>query len=256
MNRENRIIIRELREIEDLRRCTELQREAFHLPDLELSPLRHFVVVINCGGFVLGAFAVENNAEKLVGFVLHQTAVRENEIIGYSHMMAVAQDFQNQGIGAQLKWAQRAKALALKQKFVKWTFDPMQSRNAHFNLNRLGATIRRYAPNFYGTNYVLLPDQFDAPSDLDSDRLIAEWQLEDQTVIKLASGEKSQSSVAPVGAVEIPKNWREIVELKPQLARQEQLRVRQEFQAAFAENLVCAGFETNEKTSKYLFYES
>src|SRR5256714_5889296 len=141
--------VREVSSIEEYDACVRLQREAFGLPDLEISPRRHLIVATQAGGWVLGAFS----EGKLVGFVLHLSAVRQNEIFGYSHMMAVAADYQNHGVGAQLKWAQRARALAEGREFIKWTFEPVRARNAHFNLNRLGVVIRETPSNFYGTHY-------------------------------------------------------------------------------------------------------
>src|SRR5437763_9601052 len=108
------IQIRECTTIEEFDRCLVLQREAFALPDLEISPRRHLIVSRRAGGWTLGAFA-EN---EMVGFVHHMVAVRNHdEIIGYSHMMAVARAFQNKGVGAHLKWAQRARVLAEGRKF-------------------------------------------------------------------------------------------------------------------------------------------
>jgi predicted GNAT superfamily acetyltransferase len=140
---EHDIKIREVSGVKEFNRCIELQRAAFNLPDLEISPLRHFIVTNSCGGFTLGAFV----EDELVGFVHHLIAVNCGEIIGYSHMAAISPDFQNAGIGARLKWAQREKALSEGVKFIKWTFEPMLPRNAHFNLNRLGATVSSYAEN-------------------------------------------------------------------------------------------------------------
>ena len=139
--------IREVTSIDEYDSCVRLQREVFGLPDLEISPRRHLIVSRMAGGWTLGAFA----GETLVGFVHHLAAVSGNEIFGYSHMMAVAQEYQNRGVGAQLKWAQRKRALSEGRDFIKWTFEPMRARNAHFNLNRLGVTVREYAVNFYGT---------------------------------------------------------------------------------------------------------
>src|SRR3982751_1621953 len=132
--------IRECTRIEEFDACIHLQREAFGHPDLDLSPRRHFVVSRQAGGWTLGAFV----ADRMVGFVHHLAAVRGNEIFGYSHMMAVAKDYQNRGVGARLKWAQRERTLGEGRKFIKWTWDPMQARNAHFNLNRLGATAAAF----------------------------------------------------------------------------------------------------------------
>src|SRR5688572_716888 len=142
--------IRECTTIEEFDGCLALQREAFGLPELELSPRRHLIVSRQAGGWTLGAFV----AERMVGFVHHLAAVRGNdEIFGYSHMMAVAKDYQNKGVGARLKWAQRERALREGRKLIKWTWDPMQARNAHFNLNRLGVTVDAYADNYYGIDY-------------------------------------------------------------------------------------------------------
>jgi len=146
--------IRECTTIEEFDRCVELQREAFGLPDLELSPRRHLIVSRQAGGWTLGAFV----ADRMVGFVHHLAAVRgHNEIFGYSHVMAVAKDYQNKGVGARLKWAQRQRALREGRKLIKWTWDPMLARNAHFNLNRLGAVVETYLDDFYGTA-ALLPN--------------------------------------------------------------------------------------------------
>src|SRR5947207_11090678 len=114
------VTVREVNTIEEYDACIDLQRDVFGLPDLEISPRRHLIVSLEAGGWTLGAF-VEN---KLVGFVHHLAAVRGDEIFGYSHMMAVAADFQNQGVGARLKWAQRTRALNEGRDFIKWTFEP------------------------------------------------------------------------------------------------------------------------------------
>ena len=82
------IQIRECTTIPELDSCIRLQREVFGLPELEISPRRHLIVSRQAGGWTLGAFV----AERLVGFVHQMAAVRENEIFGYSHMMAVASE--------------------------------------------------------------------------------------------------------------------------------------------------------------------
>jgi predicted GNAT superfamily acetyltransferase len=246
------IEIREVETITDFRACIELQREAFNLPDLEISPLRHFVVSHNAGGFTLGAFV----NDRLVGFVHHLVALKGKEVIGYSHMTAIAKELQNAGIGARLKWAQREKALSLGQRFIKWTFDPMQSRNANFNLNKLGAVVRVYAENYYGTDYLTMPLETEETTGLDSDRLFGEWELDSPRVNAFANGETPPRLGNLVRTIEIPANWREVVERDIKKARAEQLRVRREFQNAFAENLICAGFERGAETSKYLFYKA
>src|SRR5215813_4341019 len=176
--------IRECTTIEEFDSCVSLQREAFGLPELEISPRRHLIVSRQAGGWTLAAFA----GDRMVGFVHHLAAVRrDNEIFGYSHMMAVARDYQNKGVGARLKWAQRERALTEGRRYIKWTWDPMQARNAHFNLNRLGVIVDTFADNFYGTDYNADPTQGERRG-LQSDRLFANWSLDSARVKALATG--------------------------------------------------------------------
>src|SRR5947209_11017539 len=217
--------IREVSSIEEYDTCIKLQREAFGLPDVEISPRRHLIVSRMAGGWTLGAF-IEG---KLMGFVHHMAAAHGDRIFGYSHMMAVAAEYQNRGVGAQLKWAQRERALAEGRTFIKWTFEPMRARNAHFNLNRLGVAIRAYAVNFYGTDYNTSPAEKAAGVEgFDSDRLFAGWELNSPRVEALA-----QRTEYPLGesvtSIEIPADFSSLLRTDSSAAKSEVLRVREEF---------------------------
>src|SRR5690349_654017 len=201
------ITIRECTTIEEFDICIHLQREAFGRTDLEVSPRRHFIVSKQVGGWTLGAFV----ADRMVGFVQHLAAVRDNdEIFGYSHMMAVARDYQNKGVGARLKWAQRERAVSEGRKCIKWTWDPMQARNAHFNLNRLGAIVDTYAGDFYGIDYsadASITDRIGLPSD----RLFATWHIDSERVRALAAGAVVAFAGKQVGSIAIPAQWNALV---------------------------------------------
>jgi len=241
------IIVRECTTIEEFDGCVYLQREAFGLPDLEISPRRHLIVSRQAGGWTLAAFA----ADRMVGFVHHLAAVRTNdEIFGYSHVMAVAKDYQNKGVGARLKWAQRARALAEGRKLIKWTWDPMLARNAHFNLNRLGVIVDTYADNFYGTDYGA-----EQVWGLPSDRMLATWNLDCARVCGLAAGASGVIDSEPDASIAIPSDWTALVKQDPQRARDEQARVRAEFKTALAQGLLCAGFGRGAEHSQYLLFE-
>ena len=246
------IEIRECRTVAELDRCIGLQKEAFGLPDLEISPRRHLIVSRQAGGWTLGAF----EKDKLLGFVHHLAAIRGDEIFGYSHMMAVAVDYQNKGVGARLKWAQRERALAEGRNFIRWTWEPMRARNAHFNLNRLGVIVEAYAENFYGADYGIAPADrvADAPG-LDTDRLFASWYLRSARVTQLAESRPALLSASPEETIAIPTNWPQLVNEDPERARQEQLRVRGAFKRALAAGLICAGFDRDPARPSYLFYE-
>src|SRR3954464_14479809 len=96
------IEVRQCLTIEEFEACVELQREVFNEPDIEISPRRHLIASRKAGGWTLGAF---DESDRLVGFAHLMIGARGQEVIGYSHMMAVALDFQNKGVGARLKWA-------------------------------------------------------------------------------------------------------------------------------------------------------
>ena len=248
------ILVRECTTIEEFDSCIELQREAFALPDLEISPRRHLIVSRQAGGWTLGAFV----GDRMVGFVHHLAAVRaDNEIFGYSHMMAVAKAYQNKGVGARLKWAQRDRAMAEGRKYIKWTWDPMQARNAHFNLNRLGVVVDTYADNFYGVDYNADPQQAveDRPG-LQSDRLFGNWYLTSPRVEALSRGESIEDLGDPAESIAIPARWSNVIRTDVKRARAEQARVRSEFKSAFNEGLVCAAFERGDEYSKYLLFKS
>jgi predicted GNAT superfamily acetyltransferase len=247
------IEVRECLSVEEFDACIELQREVFGLPDLEISPRRHLIVSRRAGGWTLAAF----DAGKLVGFVHQMAAVRRRtEITGYSHMMAVKRDYQNRGVGALLKWMQRQKSLDEGKTFITWTWDPMQARNAHFNLNRLGVRVRAYGTNFYGTDYSTShaydPEQ---ASGIDSDRLFADWELLSPKVVALNEGREPEPSGSPAKTIEIPPDWYELIKRDPLEARREQLRVRREFEEAFEQGLICAAFERSAEHPRYLLYK-
>jgi predicted GNAT superfamily acetyltransferase len=240
------IEIRECNTLEELSACVQLQREVFALPEVELSPVRHLIVTKHAGGFTLGAFT----EGKLIGFVLSVPAFLRGEKAFYSHMTAVKQDFQSYGIGAKLKWSQRTRALEEGVNFIKWTFSPVQARNAFFNLEKLGAVMKHYEPNFYGTDY---PNS-DLNLGLDSDRLFAEWQLNSPKVLALSKGQKHIETAEAKQTIEVPDNWNELVKIDLAKAVTEQNRVKNEFQAAFSKGLICKGFLRDEIHPKYLLF--
>lgn len=222
------------------------------MPDLEISPRRHLIVSRRAGGWTLGAF----EGDRLVGFVHQMAAVRGmNEVIGYSHMMAVRPEFQNRGVGALLKWEQRRRSIDEGKRFITWTWDPMQARNAHFNLNRLGVVVRAYGANFYGTDYTTSKahDPERAPG-IDSDRLFADWELLSARVSALDERLEPEPLSAPAMAIEIPPDWYKLIQSDAREARRQQLRVRREFEEAFRKGLVCGAFERDAERPRYLLF--
>ena len=239
------IEIRECQTLDELAECVQLQRDVFALPEIELSPVRHLIVTKNAGGFTLGAY----DGSRLVGFVLSIPAFMRSERAFYSHMTAVHADYQSHGVGGRLKWAQRTRAVAEGVKYIQWTFEPVKSRNAYFNLEKLGAIVSEYEVNFYGVDYTTAPGQ---KVGLASDRLFAEWHLTSEKVEALAAGEKFVESREIAARVRIMPDWLGMVAEDPEAALSEQIRIRDEFQAAFADGFVGRGFERDAERPLYL----
>ncbi len=124
-------------------------------------------IAVKMGGVCLGAF---DPGGAMLGFVFGVTGPRDGELAHWSHMLAVHVEARNAGIGRRLKFAQQ-KALAERGvDTLYWTFDPLVARNAHFNLNRLGATIAEFVPDMYGASDSALHR-------LGTDRFITRWSL-------------------------------------------------------------------------------
>ena len=245
----NDLEIRECTTLEEFYECVQIQREVFALPEAELSPVRHLVVTKNAGGFVIGAF----DGKRMAGFVLSVPAYLRGERAFYSHMTGVRAEYQSLGIGAQLKWAQRERALSEGVKYIKWTFEPVKARNAYFNLEKLGAIVREYKPNFYGTDYATSA-HVGGDIGLESDRLFAEWQLESSKVAALAAGKPYIAEQEPAAMIGIMNDWFDLVRDEPERALAEQGRIRGEFEAAFSDRLVCRGFRRDERRPAFLLY--
>jgi predicted GNAT superfamily acetyltransferase len=173
----------------------------------------------------------------------------------YSHMTGVRPEYQSHGIGAKLKWGQRTRALADGVKYIKWTFEPIKARNAYFNLEKLGATISEFRENFYGTDYATVPEQKGKKFGLASDRLFAEWHLEDPKVKALAAGEQFVETREPTASVQIMNDWLGLVASDPEKAKAEQLRIREEFKTAFGFGMVCRGFYRDDTQPAFLLYK-
>jgi predicted GNAT superfamily acetyltransferase len=140
------IVVRKCEGVEEFQRCVALQKEIWGEDDLEVEPVTLFVVASETGGQVLGAF----DGERLIGYTLAVVGCRDEAIFLHSHMTGVLQEYRDRGVGRALKLFQREEALGRGIRLVVWTFDPLETRNAHFNLNRLGAIARKYLPNLYG----------------------------------------------------------------------------------------------------------
>jgi predicted GNAT superfamily acetyltransferase len=244
------ITIRRAETIADYLACQEAQRRAWGITDDSyVVPLATMVGAQLHGGLVLGAFTESGEA---LGLSFAFLGRLEGRLCLYSQLTGVVPSQQGKGLGGRLKSVQRDFARAEGLDCLAWAFDPLQSGNAHFNLDRLGATASRYVENMYG----LRTDALNANAP--TDRLIAEWSTSPESRPR-HSGEfaplprlidvrdrpvaiSQDDWAGPEALLEIPSDVSSIRKTDPGLAEAWSLAVRHAFQVAFQAGYRAEGF--------------
>src|SRR6266853_798730 len=168
------IIIRDITEISEMREVEALQKQIWGIDDLEVFPALALIPMREVGAVLIGAF----DGERMVGFVFgfpgHEPPGRKpsesGRLILHSDMLAVRPEYRAHGLGYKLKLAQRERALANGIETITWTFDPLQSLNAHLNIAKLGVIADSYRVNYYGETTSFLHGS-------GTDRLWVTWSL-------------------------------------------------------------------------------
>lgn len=252
-------VLRPCHTTDELDLCTALQQQCFGYLERDVAPRNMLVLAQAIGGHVIGAFTPSG---ALAGFAMAVAAHEpvtlpdgrwmqpvlgdpypESEIplppptpYHHSHMLAVAPEHRDSGLGAALKFAQRRDSLARGIQRMRWTFDPLAIKNASFNLNRLGATARHSIHNFYGNVDSALQ------GNLPTDRLVADWDLAGERA-QLAEQRLPMPSLPVASQVLIPSQlaaWRS--EGKLDRLIQLQSEVRDQFSTAFTDGLILHSF--------------
>jgi predicted GNAT superfamily acetyltransferase len=236
------VIVRSCSTPEEFRRCAEIEEAVWHFSGSDAVSHHILAVAHEIGGQVFGAF----EDARMIGFALAFPAIRDGHVHLHSHMAAVLPEYQDRGIGRKLKLAQREEALARGIKRIEWTFDPLQLRNANFNINRLGAIVRRYIPNFYGESSSPLH------ANLPTDRLVAEWHLDSERVRLRADGAVPESSEhAGAVTIAVPSNMNELRNGDPAQAVAVQAEIREQFLEKFGDGWAVTGVSKTETGGKY-----
>jgi predicted GNAT superfamily acetyltransferase len=242
------IEIRPCHGLAEFEACVALEKRVWESPDIEVVPSALFAVTPETGGQVLGAF----DGERLIGFVLAFGACRNGapgrppQAYLHSHMTAVLPEYRDFGVGRNLKLFQRQEAISRGIDLVEWTFDPLELRNAYFNLMRLGAIVRRFVPNLYGIT--ASPLHFGMPTD----RFVAEWWLRSPRVDAIVSGGVPASSSGGTERIEVPTNIADVRLADREEAICVQTRIRKRVQRFFAHGFAVTGIEQGGEVTRYI----
>ena len=235
------IRIRAMEEAQEMSVCVDLQQRIWGYAPLDTVPDQIFIVARKTGGQVMTAY----DGNTPVGFALAFAAMREGLTYLHSHMVGVIEEYQNRGVGRLLKLAQREDALERGIHLIEWTFDPLQLKNAHFNIERLGAIVRHYIPNLYGRTSSPLH------AGLPTDRLVAEWWVRSRRVEDVLAGRPREAS-ADCERIAIPAAIRQICRDEPLAAEKVQTKVREQFVANIADGRAAVGLELDKEQGTYL----
>jgi len=265
------ITIRPVTTIEECRTLERLQAEIWQCDDLEVVPGHAVFTLAKEGNIVLAAL----DDGQPIGFAFGFLSLTDDGQLKYaSHMVGVLPAYQNQGIGYRLKLAQREALLAGDIRLMTWTFDPLQARNARFNLRKLGAVCNTYYSNLYGT----MRDGLN--QGLPSDRFRVDWWLDTRRVADRIAGDFVDADPAaehpvlnpatrlPAGLLAPPNKFSEptdelcLVEIPPdidalksqdsELAPAWRLQTREIFENAFAANYTAVDLIRRNDRSYYL----
>ena len=257
------IQIRDLTAIDEFRQVVDLERAIWGYTDsADLVTVPVFTFTVHRGATLIGAF---DPAGQMVGFAYAVVGMKAGKPMHWSHMTGVLPSHRG-GLGYRLKLEQRWRALDRGIDLIEWTFDPMQTLNAHFNFAKLGGVAEEYAENFYGESTSALH------RGTPTDRLVLSWhidtphvlrRLEQTPELRVRSQEVGEAPVAnqtvmdgdwcTVKAVdltikkrrlwiEIPTGFTEMQQQAPERALQWRLHVRQMFQKYFAKGYRAVDF--------------
>jgi predicted GNAT superfamily acetyltransferase len=166
------VTLRDLQSLEDLKQANAVEREVWGLADRDAMPLALMIASKEAGSVWIGAF----DGPKLAGFVFGFLGMEAGHVTLHSHMLAVREPYRDLDLGYKLKLAQRDRALAMRVPEMTWTFDPLQSRNAHLNFGKLGVVADVYKVDFYG------PETSSVLHQNGTDRLWVRWPLASRRV--------------------------------------------------------------------------
>jgi predicted GNAT superfamily acetyltransferase len=184
------ITIRDLTSIDDLSQLKAVEKEVWGMTDEDTLPLTLAIACKAAGNIFVGAFDKDiDKKEKLVGFAFGFLGREHGQTTIHSHMLAVLDAYRHLDLGSRLKQAQRDRAIAMGVQEMTWTYDPLQSRNAHFNFSKLGVVSDTYKVDFYGSETSSMLHRNG------TDRLWVRWMLNSRRVRDRLAGQLADKDV-------------------------------------------------------------
>ena len=188
-----KIGIRDLKSIDDLSQLKAVEKEVWGMADEDALPLTVVIALRAAGNIFVGAF----DKEKLVGFAFGFLGREHGQTTIHSHMLAVLDAYRHLDLGSRLKQAQRERAMAMGIHEMTWTYDPLQSRNAHFNFSKLGVVSDTYKVDFYG------PETSSMLHRNGTDRLWVRWMLNSRRVRDRLAGKSTGARAETIDAMRL-----------------------------------------------------
>jgi predicted GNAT superfamily acetyltransferase len=179
------VVIRDLESYADLEQAEALEREVWGLADRDVMPMTMIVATKEAGSVWVGAF----DGAQLAGFAFGFLGMEHGHLMLHSHMLAVREPYRELDMGYKLKLAQRERVLAMRVQEMTWTFDPLQSKNAHLNFGKLGVVSDIYKIDFYG------PETSSVLHRNGTDRLWVRWPLASRRVRDRLQGKEYRPEV-------------------------------------------------------------
>ena len=235
------IVIRRVETQAEYEECVRIQDETWGAGFSERVPSAILKVAQYLGGVTAAAFDSEGADARILGFVFGMTGVRDGQLVHWSDMLAVRPEARDHGIGRRLKLYQRSLVAELGVTQILWTFDPLVSRNAHLNLNALGARVTDYVPDMYGADTGSTLHQ-----GIGTDRFVVAWDVAGaagQRASGTASGDGRGNTSGTEVVVEIPHDIQELIAADPAAARKWRELTRPAFLRLLADGYRVAGFE-------------
>ncbi|CAD2071475.1 hypothetical protein GCM10007275_14730 [Jeotgalicoccus coquinae] len=256
------IALRELTTIKDLEQLEKIERNVWDMPPL---PIHQTLTAVKNGGVIIGAF----DEDTFIGFSYGFTGFKDGQTYLVSHMLGVEKEYRSRKIGEKLKRKQREIAINKGYSLIRWTYDPLETRNAYLNLTKLNGICSVYKENAYGE----MKDSIN--KGLPSDRFEVHWHIASEYVLEKEVSDYSNAAAlnkvsiadnlpvstmfhneqfnAEVYSLEVPMNFQHVKFKNYALALEWRINTRSVFQKLFAAGYAAVYLIPGKYTAKYIF---